>query len=53
MRRDTIEPMVPRLPTDETSTTTARADGGQRKPYDADEVEAALVPLVSSSNTSR
>ncbi|WP_199710342.1 hypothetical protein [Halosegnis longus] len=53
MRRDEIEPMVPTMSTDKTSTTTARADGGQRKRYDADEVEAALVPLASSSSTSR
>ncbi len=53
MRRDTIEPIVPIMPTDETSTTTARADGGQRKRYDADEAEAALVPLATSPSTSR
>ena len=44
MSRDEIEPMVPMMPTDDTPATTVRADGGQRKRYDADEVEAALVP---------
>ena len=44
MPRDEIEPMGPMMPTDDTPATTARADGGQRKRYDADEVEAALVP---------
>jgi hypothetical protein len=44
--------MVPIMPTDDTSTTVARADGGQRKSYDPDEVEAALVPVASSSGTS-
>ncbi|MFT4883839.1 MAG: hypothetical protein ACI8U4_001352 [Natronomonas sp.] len=42
MTPDEIEPMVPVMPQDE--TTTIRADGGQLKRYDADEVEAALVP---------
>ena len=36
--------MVPMMPTDDTPATNVRADGGQRKRYDADEVEAALVP---------
>jgi hypothetical protein len=44
MPRDEIEPMVPMMPTDDTPATTVRADGGQRKRYDANEVEAALVP---------
>jgi hypothetical protein len=43
MTPDEIEPMVPVMPQDET-TSTIRADGGQLKRYDADEVEAALVP---------
>ncbi|WP_181690913.1 hypothetical protein [Natronomonas sp. LN261] len=44
MPRDEIEPMVPMMPTDDTPATTVRADGGHKKRYDADEVEAALVP---------
>ena len=43
MTRDEIEPMVPVMPTDET-TETIRADGGLRKHFDADEVDAPLVP---------
>jgi hypothetical protein len=43
MTSDEIEPMVPRMPR-QTSTETVRADGGQRKRYDADEVTAPLVP---------
>lgn len=42
MPRDEIDPMVPVMPNDE-STTAVRADGGLRKRYDAQEVEAALV----------
>jgi len=44
MPRDEIDPMVPMMPTDESPATDVRADGGQRKRYDGDEVEAALVP---------
>jgi len=44
MSRDEIDPMVPMMPTDDSPATTVRADGGQLKRYDADEVEAALVP---------
>lgn len=44
MFRDEIEPMVPIMATDDTPATTVRADGGQRKRYDADEVAAPLVP---------
>lgn len=43
MPRDEIEPMVPVMPQEDT-TQTIRADGGQPKRYDRDEVEAALVP---------
>lgn len=43
MTPDEIEPMVPVMPNDE-STDTVRADGGLRKRYDAQEVEAALIP---------
>ncbi|MEF8778684.1 MAG: hypothetical protein V5A36_07220 [Natronomonas sp.] len=44
MTRDEIEPMVPMMPTDDNSTTVIRADGGRKKRYDADEVEAPIVP---------
>ena len=44
MPRDEIEPMVPIMPTDDSPTTTVRADGGQKKRYDAGEVEAPLIP---------
>ncbi|MFQ3284668.1 MAG: hypothetical protein ACI9TI_002463 [Natronomonas sp.] len=44
MSRDEIEPMVPIMPTDDTPATSVRADGGQRKRFDGNEVEAALVP---------
>lgn len=43
MPRDEIEPMVPVMPQDDTRQTI-RADGGRRKRYDADEVDAPLVP---------
>ncbi len=43
MTPDEIEPMVPVMPTDD-STDTVRADGGRLKRYDRQEVEAALVP---------
>jgi hypothetical protein len=43
MTSDEIEPMVPEMPR-QTSTDTVRADGGQPKRYDADEVTAPLVP---------
>ena len=43
MFRDEIEPMVPNMPTETDSTTTVRADGGQKKRYDAGEVESPLV----------
>jgi hypothetical protein len=44
MSRAEIDPMVPRMPTDERDATTVRADGGQRTRYDADAVTAPLVP---------
>lgn len=43
MTPDEIEPMVPVMPNDE-STDPVRADGGLRKRYDAQEVDASLVP---------
>ncbi|WP_254839156.1 hypothetical protein [Natronomonas marina] len=43
MTPDEIEPMVPVMPEEDT-TDRIRADGGPRKRYDAEEVEAALVP---------
>jgi hypothetical protein len=44
MSRDEIEPMIPIMPTDDSPATTVRADGGQKKRYDVDEVAAPLVP---------
>jgi len=43
MPRDEIDPMVPTMPTAE-PTGDIRADGGRRRRYDGNEVEAALVP---------
>jgi hypothetical protein len=43
MSRDEIEPIVPIMPTDD-SSDDIRADGGRRKRYDAGEVAAPLVP---------
>lgn len=43
MTRDEIAPMVPVMPRAET-TTEIRADGGPRKRYDVEEVEAPIVP---------
>jgi hypothetical protein len=43
MPRDELEPMVPVMPSDET-TDDIRADGGLRKRFDAGEGEAPLVP---------
>ena len=43
MTRDEIEPIVPVMPTEET-TDAVVADGGRKKRYDAGEVDAPLVP---------
>jgi len=43
MTRDEIAPMVPEMPTEET-TDDVRADGGVRKRYDAAEVASPIVP---------
>ena len=45
MTLDEIEPMVPVMPEEET-TDDIRADGGVRKRYDSQELEAALVPDI-------
>ncbi|CAI48983.1 uncharacterized protein NP_1784A [Natronomonas pharaonis DSM 2160] len=44
MPRDEIEPMVPILPTDEQTETTARTDGGHQQRYHNGDVDAPLVP---------
>lgn len=44
MHRDEIEPMVPIMPRDDDSDDTVRADGGRRKRYDKEAVDAPLVP---------
>lgn len=43
MTNDEIEPMVPVMPR-QTSTSGVVADGGRQKRYEAPEVEAPLVP---------
>ncbi|MES3518212.1 MAG: hypothetical protein PPP58_11155 [Natronomonas sp.] len=43
MTRDEIEPMVPMMPTDDETDEIVYADGGQRKRYDHETVEAPLV----------
>ncbi|MEF8778076.1 MAG: hypothetical protein V5A36_04105 [Natronomonas sp.] len=43
MTRNEIAPMVPMMPRTDT-TDEVRADGGPRKRYDSDEVEAPIVP---------
>ncbi|CAI50710.1 uncharacterized protein NP_5238A [Natronomonas pharaonis DSM 2160] len=43
MTNENVDPMVPVMPTEET-TPDVRADGGRRKRYDNAEVDAPLVP---------
>lgn len=43
MTRDEIEPMVPRMPTDE-RPTDIRSDGGKPSRYTIEDAEAPLVP---------
>ena len=43
MTNERIDPIVPEMPR-QTSTAGVAADGGRQKRYDAEDVEAPLVP---------